>query len=188
MFWRSLGFTWRAADGLEQAGLDTLEDLRGKTGDQILEIPGIGPGELRRCEILLKARLPRKSDYWTEKGLSTRTANWLLRAGIATLEDLARTTREEFLLLSGLGMGSLQECEALLGGPLSRPEEGWMAMGCTRRALARKLARAKILDIEDLRRKGEEDLLRAGLDWSEIDECRRLVRERKAEEVLDADS
>lgn len=186
--WRSLGFTPRAVSGLDRANIRSLDDLRRLNGDQLMRITGIGQRELRRCEELLDVTLTRKSDYWTSKGISSRTAQFLLRAGIETLEALAATTREDFFQGFGLGEGSLRECEALLGSPLVSPEEEWMRAGCTRRHLARKLSRAGIRTFEDLQQKGDDDLLRAGLAWREIDECHRLVRQWKAREVLDGDS
>lgn len=55
--------------------------------------------------------------------------------------------------------------------------------GCPRWLLARKLVRAKILTVEDLRRKDDEELAAAGLDRREIGQCNRIVRKarRKAE-------
>jgi DNA-directed RNA polymerase alpha subunit len=178
-----LGFTPRTAATLERANLRTVEDLKSLTGDQLLAIPGIGSRELRRCENLLGVPLPKKTDYWTAKGISSRTAQFLLWAGIEDLEILARTTREDFLRTDGLAFRSLQECEKALGRRLASPEDDWMLAGCRRRTLARKLSRAAIFNFNDLRLRTEEDLLSLGLDRREVEECHRLVGKGTAGEA-----
>lgn len=128
-------------------------------------------------------QVPPQADYWISRGISGRIAVFLVRAGIETLDHLARTTRKEFFLGRGLGETALHQCEALLGRPLASPEDDWLRAGCPRWLLARKLVRAKILTVEDLRRVDDEELAAAGLDRREIEQCNRIVRKarRKAE-------
>lgn len=179
VFWVSQGFRPRAAAGLSRAGLGSLDDLKRCSAEELLEIPGVGPEEVRRCDKLLGGKLHRKSDYWTSRGLPARTAGFLTRAGIETLEDLARMTRGELLLQRGLAERSLEQCEALLGRPLPSPEDDWRKAGCDSPRLARKLVQAKIAGVEELNRKTDSELTAAGLTGSEIAHCRRFARRRR---------
>ncbi len=178
-FWLSQGFTRRAAAGLRQANVFSLDDMALLSAERLLAIPGIGEEEMRRCERLLGGGLHRKARYWTSRGISRWNAGSLVRAGIDTLDHLARLTKGEFFLGRGLGEGALRQCEALLGRPLASPEDDWLKAGCPRWLLARKLVRAKILTVEDLRRAKDEELWAAGLKRHEIDQCARLLKKRR---------
>jgi predicted flap endonuclease-1-like 5' DNA nuclease len=178
-FWREQGFTNAAAIALSRAGIHAIEDLARWDRDSLESLHWIGRTELRRCEALLGRPLPARRDYWTERGLSPRIASGLIAAGIHTLDDFARLTREEFLLRQGLARTALEKCEELLGRRLPSPEEEWRRRGCKTRSLARKLTLAGILTEEDLRRKTAEELAAAGLDRGEAAFCRRLVKPKR---------
>lgn len=175
-FWTAKGFMRAAAAALCQAGIHSLEDLARADRETLESLHRIGRAELSRCEELLGRPIPAKRDYWLARGLSPRIASCLIAAGIDTLADLTRLTREEFLLRQGLAKTALEKCEDLLGRCLPSPEEEWRRRGCKTRSLARKLTQAGILTEEDLRRKSGEELAAAGLDPGEAAFCRRLVR------------
>ena len=175
-FWRAQGFRHAAAVALSRAGIRSLDDLAGWDRDRLEPLRGIGPTELRRCETLLGRALPPRRDYWLERGLSPRIASCLIAAGLHTLDDVARLTREEFLLRPDLGATALQKCEALLGRRLSSsPAKEWQQRGC-KRPLARKLGEAGIRTDDDLLHRSDEALAAAGLTRAEVAFCRRLVQ------------
>lgn len=161
---------------MSRAGLRSVEDLARWDRDRLEALRGIGPAELRRCETLLGRPLPLRRDYWIERGLPPRIAAGLIAAGIHTLEDLGRLTRDEFLLRPGLGATALGKCEALLGWRLHpSPAKQWQRRGCNR-LLARKLSEAGFRTEDDLRQASDEALAAAGLAGNEIAFCRRLVQ------------
>jgi hypothetical protein len=175
--WRSHGFRHAAAAALSQAGIHSLEDLAGSDRDRLESLRGIGLAELRRCETLLGRPLPPRRDYWIERGLSSRFASRLIAAGIHTLEDLARLTRDEFLLCPDLAATALEKCEALLGRRLHpSPVKQWQLRGC-KRPLARKLGGAGLRTADDLRQTGDEALIAAGLTRAELSYCRRRLQQ-----------
>jgi hypothetical protein len=174
--WRSHGFRHAAAAALSQAGIRSLEDLSGWDRDRLESLRGIGPADLRRCEALLGRPLPPRRDYWIERELSPRIARCLIAAGIHILDDLARLTRDEFLLRPDLGATALGKCEALLGRRLHpSPAKQWQQRGC-KRPLARKLSEAGIRTGDDLHQTSDEALTAAGLTRAEIAFCRRLTQ------------
>lgn len=176
-FWRSQGFRHAAAVALSQAGIRSLADLAGWDRDRLESLRGIAAAELRRCEILLGRPLPPQRDYWIERGLSPRIARGLTAAGIHTLDDLARLTRDQFLLYPHLGATALRKCEALLGRRLHPSlAKLWQQRGC-KRPLAHKLGEAGIRTDDDLRQASDETLTAAGLSHNEITFCRRLTQD-----------
>lgn len=178
VFWMAKGFMRSAAIALCQAGIHSLEDLAGADRETLESLHRVGRAELSRCEELLGRPIAAKRDYWLARGLSPRTASGLIAAGVDTLADLTRLTREEFLLRQGLAETALAKCEELLGRRLPSPEEEWRRRGCKTRPLARKLTQAGILTEEDLRRKSGEELAAAGLRPDEVTFCKRLVRKK----------
>lgn len=174
-YWTDKGFSRVAARSLCRAGLHTLEDLGRADRETLEELPRLAKRGLKRCEELLGRRVPAKRDYWIEKGLPSRTAGFLVAAGIHTLDDLGRLTREDFLSRSMLSESSLEQCEQLLGRRLPSPQGDWVRRGC-RILLAGKLVRAGILTMEDLRQKTAADLSRAGLQDREIRLCKKLAK------------
>lgn len=175
-YWLSKGFTKRGAAALAGAGLRTLEEAAAAGIEQLEVLRGVGWEGIRLCEELLGRPLVHRAQYWTLRGLPGRTAGYLIRAGIATLEDLGRMTKADFLSHRGLGETALRQCEAVLGRPLASPEDAWLAAGCPRWLLARRLVQAGILTVEDLRRWSRQDLVEAGFKESEIAQCNQLKR------------
>lgn len=176
VYWTSRKLSARAAAGLRGAGIGSLEDLGRVSFEQLLAIPGIGVGEIRRCEALLGRALSRKEDYWTSRGLPSRAAGTLVSAGIETLEDLKRMTRGQFFRHRGLAERTLRQCEALLGRPLPWPEEDWRKAGCQSPRLIRKLVLAGIFTVAELNRKTDSELAAVGLTPNEVGYCRKLGR------------
>jgi rhodanese-related sulfurtransferase len=176
VYWRSRKLSARAAAGLRAAGIGSLKDLGHVSFEQLLAIPGVGVGEIRRCEALLGRALSRKEDYWTSRGLPGRTAGFLVGVGIETLEDLKRMTRGQFFRHRGLGERALRQCEALLGRPLPWPEEDWRKAGCQSPRLIRKLVQAGIFTVADLNRQTDAELAAAGLTPNEVGYSRKLGR------------
>jgi DNA-directed RNA polymerase alpha subunit len=171
-FWLSNGLSLRAAAALSRANVHSLGHLVVLGRKRLLQILGFGPRDLQKCEELLGIGVPLGP--WQDMGLPSRIANHLDQAGIHTLERLGAMTREELLLVPGLGESALRQCEALLGRRLASPIEDWKKRGCRWEIVARKLSRAGILTPKDLRQKSDDDLLQAGLNRDEIDKARRV--------------
>lgn len=115
MFWNRQGLLPRAARALSEAGHRSLEDLQGKSREELLALRGLGELGLRRLEALLGSPIPSRAAYWLERGLTLRAANVLARESIETLEDLGKLTREQLLSFNGAGSSTLRQCERLLG-------------------------------------------------------------------------
>ncbi len=173
--WRTKGFGTSTANTLWRAGIRSLDDLARADRETLDALPRFAKGGLKLCEALLGRRVPAKRDYWIARGLPSKTAIFLIAAGIDTLDDLGRLTRDEFLLLPRLAETALEQCERVLGRRLPSPREEWRQRGCPG-SLARKLVRAGVLNEEDLRRKSDEELSRAGLQKEEIAFLRGLIR------------
>lgn len=174
-FWRTKGFATSTANTLWRAGIRSLADLA-RADREILEaLPRFAKAGLRLCEALLGRPVPAKRDYWITRGVPSKMAIFLIAAGIDTLDDLGRLTRDEFLLLPRLAETALEQCEQLLGRRLPSPRQEWRQRGCTV-SLARKLVKAGILNEDGLRRKSDEELSRAGLRKNEIAFLRGLIR------------
>lgn len=103
------------------------------------------------------ARYPQ-AGYWLERGLHPKAARELVKAGFRSVEDLARTDREELAALPGVGPTSLAQLERVSGAPLTSPADFWLERGL-RPQLARTLARLGIDSIEKLGRMTREQIL-----------------------------
>jgi len=117
--WRSQGIPSRAAKALSRAGIGSPEDLRARSREDLLALPGVGEDTLRRLEKILGTEIPSRAAYWLGHALPLYVTHALLRAGIHTIEDLETLTRDQFLALPGLSFQALGRCEKLLGGQLS---------------------------------------------------------------------
>jgi uncharacterized protein YjeT (DUF2065 family) len=99
-----------------------------------------------------------QAGYWLERGLHPKAARELVKAGIRSVEDLARTTREDLAAIPGVGPGSLAQLERLHGAPLTSPGDYWLERGL-RPQVAHRLARWGLDSIEKLGRMTREELL-----------------------------
>jgi predicted RecB family nuclease len=98
-----------------------------------------------------------QAGYWLERGLHPRAARELVKAGIRSVEDLARTTREDLIAVPGVGPTSLAQLERLRGGPLTSPADFWLERGLRPR-VAQALIHAGVDSIEKLGRMTREQL------------------------------
>jgi len=174
-YWLKRGLHPKAARELAQAGYRTLEDLAGRTREDLAAIPGVGTRTLGRLEELLGSLIPSRRGDWAKRGLPPNVSNALDRAGIDSLEKLGRLTREQFLSIDWLGEGSLEACERLLGRRLDSPVREWRQRGL-RAPAAYRLAGAGIRTVEELAELPDLALHRMGLLSRDIALCRSLVR------------
>jgi hypothetical protein len=100
---------------LSQAGIRSLEELRGATREGLRALRGIGDVALAQLEACLGSEIPSRVAYWLGRGLDSRAATLLVREGIHTLDDFAKLSCQQFLSIRGLGFRVLGQCEALLG-------------------------------------------------------------------------
>jgi hypothetical protein len=127
-----VGLVPQSAKALAGAGFRSLRDLGATTREQLLAIPGVGPRALEVLEEILGRPLPRRrkprkpsphkgrvwpEDVWRKRGLPQPAAVTFALAGM-TLERLATLSREELLAMTGVGVGTLEVCELMLGHTL----------------------------------------------------------------------
>lgn len=117
-YWLDLGLRPNVARALVTAGYLTLADLSGKFREDLIAIRGFGSLSLAKCEALLGSPFPSRTEELDKSGIHPFVRNALLRAGIRSLADLAKFTREQFLAMPGLGPKGLLQCERALGRPL----------------------------------------------------------------------
>src|SRR5215210_4712308 len=102
-YWVKLGVATRAAKSLVARELLTLEDLRRLNRRKLLSIRGVGETTLDRLGVLLGTKLPpRSGNFGRRRGFNPSIVRALHRAGIRSLNDLAKVTREEFLSFPAL--------------------------------------------------------------------------------------
>src|SRR5215218_6496168 len=82
-----------------------------------------------------------------EAGMRPTAAVRLARAGYTSLEKLAAATRDELLAIHGVSLGTVEECERLLGHPLPSPLAYWRGQGLNTH-LAKVLCKARIESVE----------------------------------------
>lgn len=120
-YWLERGLHPRAARELVKAGFLKVEDLARTTREDLDALPGVGATTLEHLERLRGGPLVSPAGYWLERGLRPRLAHSLAGLGIDSVEKLGRMTREQLLRLPGVGEGSLEAVEAVLGRPLASP-------------------------------------------------------------------
>lgn len=102
-------------------------------------------------------------------------ATGLVRAGILTLEDLARLSREQCLSIRGVGEESLARCEALLGRPLPSIKSVWEEGGLALISV-RALRRAGIDSLEKFATQTRESFLaKEGLGATTLRACEAIL-------------
>ena len=95
-YWLDLGLQPGAAKALVKAGYLTLADFAGKFREDLTAIRGFGKGSLAQCEELLGSPIPSRTEDLTAHGIHSQVRRALDRAGIHSLADLAKLTREQF--------------------------------------------------------------------------------------------
>ncbi len=120
-FWVEAGVGLGPAGKLVRAGFPSLESLAGVSRDELLAIPGVGIVTVQLCERLLGRRLPSVIDGWQAQGFSGTAAASLAKAGIESVEALARLTDQEISAF-GLRSPDRQLCQDLLGRRLQGPK------------------------------------------------------------------
>ncbi|HYU31208.1 MAG TPA: helix-hairpin-helix domain-containing protein [Thermoanaerobaculia bacterium] len=120
--WRKRGLSAAAAITFAMEGM-TLERLSSISREELCRLPGVGRKTVAVCELLTGRRIPfRKVDpgvtFWRDRGIFPRAARTLREAGIESIEDLRKVSREEVLALRGVSEITLERLEALLGEEL----------------------------------------------------------------------
>jgi hypothetical protein len=118
-------------------------------------------------------RLPQ-ARIWIEAGISLACAGKLVRAGYASLEDLDGASREDLLAVGGIGAGTLEKLEQLLGHPLPSPSSVWLEKGLPPR-VATALGKAGIDSLEALGKLSREELLALGVRRPGLERCEALL-------------
>jgi Helix-hairpin-helix domain len=145
--------------------------LNGFTPEELRAIPGVGATAVAALEKLLgrQRRIsgapiqPFPEEVWRLRGIPSEAAITFAQIGM-TLDRLASMTREDLLVLWGVGRTTLQACERLLGRaiparkPIDPAESFWQQQGALKR-VARALSKAGIHSFEDLWRQSREDVL-----------------------------
>lgn len=175
-YWLKQGLQPRMARELAKAGFQTVEDLAGKSREELLAIAGLGEGALAKLERSLGSPIPSQAEYWVKRGLSRNFAGSLVRAGIVSVEELGRLTREQFLDFHNLAEGALYACERVLGRQLDSPRQYWRTHGL-RAPVAHRLSRIGIRTLDDLAAQPDSTLRKAGLDEREVLACRAAATE-----------
>jgi len=93
-YWEDLGLPNPAAQILTRHKIETLEQLKAMEREPFLTLPGMGPRLLKQIEQALKMRIKSRYSYWTDRGLTVRTARILHKADISTLRQLAGQSYE----------------------------------------------------------------------------------------------
>jgi hypothetical protein len=118
-------------------------------------------------------RLPQ-ARIWIEAGISLACAGRLVRAGYTSLEDLGGASREDLLAVGGIGDGTMEKLEGLLGHPLPSPSSFWREKGMPPR-VATALAYAGIDSLEALGKLSREELLALRIRRPGLEQCEALL-------------
>lgn len=172
--WLTVGLSPRSARSLVEAGYRSLADLEGVTRDQLLDLRDVGGCTIEILEELLGRPLgdapaalsesrafPEK--VWRRRGVPHEAAITFAIEEM-TLERLRSLTREELLALPRVGPATVRACERLLGRKMPSNQAGdageayWLDRGMTPK-ISRRLSRAGIKSVTDLRNQTREDLL-----------------------------
>ena len=174
-YWLDLGFHAKAAKELARAGFRTLEDLKGKSREDVLAIPGFGKGSLAACERLLGSGFPSRVAELETRGIPPLISRALVRAGFDSFDQVARLTREQYLAQRGLGEKGLRQLEAALGRRLDSPTEELCQEGL-QRGVAYRLASVGIRQVQELAHRPDAALRSLGLPAGDVAACRMLIR------------
>lgn len=178
-YWLDLGFRPNSARALLTAGYFTLADLTGKFREDLTAIRGLGKGSIAKLGALLGSPFPSRTGDLAARGIGPLVKHALDRAGIRSLSDLAKLTREQFLALPGLGKKGLRQCERALGRPLDSPLQGLQMEGLPP-FVANQLAAAGVRSVEELAARPDSALRTLGLRPVDVALCRQLIREHQS--------
>jgi hypothetical protein len=176
-YWLDLGLQPTVARALVTAGYLTLADLAGKFREDLAAIRGVGSFSLAKCEALLGSPFLSRTEELAKSGIHPLVRNALERAGIRSLADLAKLTREQFLSIPGFGPKGLLQCERALGRPLDSPTHDLEGEGLPP-FVASRLAAAGVRSVRELAVRSDSDLRTLGLRAEEIELIRRRPRKR----------
>jgi hypothetical protein len=152
--WRRRGLPPQAAVTFAQIGM-TLRHLKLIAREDLRTLPRVGPKAVRACEHLLGRPLPSHRPLdpvaaaWRSRGLPTKAARVLSKAGLACPQDLRSSSREDLLALPGIGPILLRQLEALLGDGIPSRASYWLSHRLSL-YIANALVRAEIQSIADL--------------------------------------
>jgi len=178
LYWLELGLQPATARELVKAGYLTEADLAGKTREEVLAIPHFGLGALAIVEGRRGAPFPSRKSELEERGISQRPLQILGRAGIHSLAQLGRLTREQFVNMQGLSRHALRRCERALGHELASPVAEFRRRGMWPPA-AYKLSRAGVRTVGELAGRGDAELRALGLRTEDIELCRKWIEEER---------
>lgn len=171
-YWIEKGLKPSAAKALGKAGYRTLADLAGKFREDLISIRGFGETSLEHCEALLGSAIPSRIEGLEGHGLHPQVVRSLDRAGIHSLADLGKLTREQFLATSGFGEIGLRQCERALGRPLDSPVENLRSEGLRPYAVSQLAARG-VRSLKELAGRFESDLKTLGMKPEDIQHINR---------------
>jgi hypothetical protein len=180
-YWTRRHLPAYVARSLVKAGVRSIRELRTKSREDLLRIRFVGRAALERLEVLAGFRFPSaikskgKVSFWRSVGVAPKFERKLHAAGIRAQRDFVKLTREQFLVLPGLGSGALYACEQALGIRLLSPVSFWIHLEIPKR-LAIRLAELGIATVDDLTEAEAEYLLRNGVSFEEAVLLRRVAR------------
>ncbi|HET9228225.1 MAG TPA: helix-hairpin-helix domain-containing protein [Thermoanaerobaculia bacterium] len=165
------------AKALVTAGYRTLADLAGKFREDLTAIRGLGETSLAQCEELLGSALPSRTGDFAGHGIHPQIRRSLDRAGLRSLADLGKLTREQLLATPGFGEAGLRQCEQALGRPLDSPVETLQRQGL-RPFAANLLATHGVRSVQDLAGRSDTQLKSLGLKAADVETIKQKSRKR----------
>jgi len=171
-YWLDLGLQPNSAKALVKAGYLTLADLAGKSREDLTSIRGFGKRSLALCEALLGSAIPSRTADLTARGINPQAKRALDRAGIRSLADLGKLTREQFLSMPGFGHTGLRQCERALGRPLDSPVEDLQREGL-RPFASNQLAAHGVRSMRELAGRSASELKALGLRAEDVEIIKR---------------
>ena len=178
LYWLKLGLQPATARELVKAGYLTEADLAGKTREEVLAVPHFGLSALAIVEGRRGAAFPVREPELEEKGISARFRQSLGRAGIHSLAQLGRMTREQFLNTEGLSALALGKCERALGHELFSPVAEFRRRGMWAPS-AYRLSQAGVRTVGELASWSDAELRGLGLRREDIELCRKWIEEER---------
>lgn len=166
-YWIDKGLKPTAAKALVTAGYLALADLVGKCREDLTGIRGLGEKSLVHCEALLGSVIPSRTEELAAHAIHLQVRRSLGRAGIRSLDDLGKCTREQVLAIPGFGETGLRQCEQALGRPLDSPVAHLQGEGL-RPFAANQLAVHGVRSVQELAGRSDSDLKALGLKAEDV--------------------